>query len=438
MTDLYLGIDVGTSGVRTAVLDPLGLVVSSTKVPFATKQSEISDAGDWWHAVESCLTEQRSALGALGRSMTDISSIAVDGTSGSMVLVDRRLKPITPALMYNSAGFDAEEALIDGHAEEGSITRGGNSALARLLRLQSEDHDRRAHHVCMQADFILARLRGAGGVSDANNVLKLGYDPQTGVWPDWFQAAGVRIDILPQVYEPGQGVGTVSPVIAQRFGLAPDTCLHAGTTDSIAAFIASGADQVGDAVTSLGTTLAVKLLSNRRIDDASRGLYSHKLGQAWLVGGASNTGGGVLMDHFTLQELAEFGAQIDPSKSSGLHYYPLSRPGERFPINDPSLAPQLTPRPASRIAFLQGLLEGIARIEAECYAAMKSLGAPAPKRILTAGGGANNVAWTEIRNRMLPCSVGPAPQSEASVGAAMLGLPTAWSTATVPTTDNRL
>lgn len=422
MTALHLGIDVGTSGVRTAVIDALGHVVSSTKVGFATQQAGTSDAEYWWSAVEGCLTVQCAELRSQGHRAADIVSIAVDGTSGTMVLADQRLRPVTSALIYNSAGFDAEAARIDRHAESSSIARGANSALARLLRLQSDDQDGRADHLCMQADFILAKLRGAAGASDANNVLKLGYDPETGRWPCWFDAVGVRTEILPQVYEPGDRVDTVSSVIARRFGLAPATRLHAGTTDSVAAFIASGADQIGDAVTSLGTTLAVKLLSDRRIDDASRGIYSHKLGRAWLAGGASNTGGGVLLDHFTVPELTEFSARIDPSRPTGLDYYPLSRPGERFPVNDPGLAPRLTPRPASRVTLLQGLLEGMARIEADCYAALISLGAAAPRRILTAGGGADNTAWTEIRRRMLPCPVGLAAQSEAAVGAAMLGM----------------
>lgn len=64
----------------------------------------------------------------------------------------------------------------------------------------------------------------------------------------------------------------------------------AGTTDSIAAFLAAGVDAPGQAVTSLGSTLAIKLLSETRVDDARYGVYSHRLGDSWLVGGASNTG----------------------------------------------------------------------------------------------------------------------------------------------------
>jgi sugar (pentulose or hexulose) kinase len=53
----------------------------------------------------------------------------------------------------------------------------------------------------------------------------------------------------------------------------------AGTTDSVAAFVAAGITEAGQAVTSLGSTLAIKMLSENRVDDAAYGVYSHRLGQ---------------------------------------------------------------------------------------------------------------------------------------------------------------
>jgi hypothetical protein len=72
----------------------------------------------------------------------------------------------------------------------------------------------------------------------------------------------------------------------------------------------------GLGVTSLGTTLAVKLLSDRRIDAPNLGLYSHKLRKGWLVSGASTTGGGVLLQFFTLVQMTELSQHIDPQVPS--------------------------------------------------------------------------------------------------------------------------
>lgn len=72
------------------------------------------------------------------------------------------------------------------------------------------------------------------------------------------------------------------------------------------------------------------------------------------AGGASNTGGAVLRAHFSDAQLADLTDEIDVGRSPALGYYPLLRPGERFPVNDPQLQPRLEPRPDSDAEFLHG------------------------------------------------------------------------------------
>jgi sugar (pentulose or hexulose) kinase len=361
-----------------------------------------------------------TALRRQGIDPPEITRVAVDATSGTMVLTDAALRPVTRALMYNSGGFTAEANTIAQHAPNPHITRGTGSALARMLRLQSEDTEQRAVHMLHQADFIAAKLTGQGGWSDFNNALKSGFDPASKTWPGWASAAGVRTDILPKVKPAGAEVAPICAKWAAHFGMSEKTMIHAGTTDSIAAFLACAPLTSGAAVTSLGTTLAVKLLSPTRIDAPELGLYSHRLGDQWLVGGASNTGGGVLRHFFTVLEIHNLSEQIDPDTPSPLDFYPLLATGERFPINDPDLAPRLTPRPASDVEFLHGLMESMARIEARCYRAMEALGAPYPTLIYSAGGGGVNPVWTRIRKRVLGVEVETPNETEAAVGVALL------------------
>ncbi|MCK0094124.1 FGGY-family carbohydrate kinase [Yoonia sp. F2084L] len=420
MTTLSLGIDIGTSGVRTAVLDEIGAVVATARAPHVPQDLARIDAMGWWQAVKDCLKAQFAALDALGFQPGDIARIGVDGTSGTMVLTDSDLRPVTRALMYNSAGFDAEAAVIARHAPDVHITKGANSALARALRLQAEDTACKAVHLLHQADFITAHLLGRGGVSDDNNALKTGYDPETKAWPAWFADTGLNVDLLPTPVAAGAHIGPISPGIAQKLGLSADTQIHAGTTDSIAAFLAAAPLKLGAAVTSLGTTLAIKILSETRVDDPSVGLYSHRLGDFWLAGGASNTGGGVLAALFSAEQLAALSNEIDPTKQSPLDYYPLLKPGERFPINDPDHAPRMTPRPDDDVTFLHGLLESIARIEKQCYDSIAAQGGALPTVLFTAGGGAQNAVWTAMRSRVLGMPLQKADQTEASVGIARL------------------
>ena len=273
-----------------------------------------------------------------------------------------------------------------------------------------------------QADWIAAKLIGFGGFSDENNALKTGYDLETGGWPeDWFGKLGMRMELLPQVRPAGRTVGTVRRQICDRFGFSPGTQVAAGTTDSIAAFMASGASAIGDGVTSVGTTLVIKLLSDVPVTDVRRGVYSHRIFGMWLAGGASNAGGGALLRHFPLERIVELSERMDPDTDSGLHYYPLPQPGERFPVSDPGMQPVVSPRPCSDALFLQGLFEGLARIERSGYDALRELGAPLVANVRSVGGGAGNPALNRIRERTLGCPVSVV-STDAAVGSALIAL----------------
>ena len=270
-----------------------------------------------------------------------------------------------------------------------------------------------------QADWLAYHLHGKLGISDYHNALKLGYDVELLCYPDWLESHPYR-SCLPQVVAPGTPLGTVLPSVSQELGVATDCIVCAGTTDSIAAFIASDARTPGEAVTSLGSTLVIKLLSQTRVDDVRYGIYSHRWGDLWLVGGASNTGGVVLRHFFSDAELVSLSQQIDLTRSIDLDYYPLLTPGDRFPTNDPDLLPRLTPRPAQAIDFLYGLLTGIAKIEARGYELLSELGATPLSAVSTAGGGAKNPVWTQIRQQYLPVPIAISVHQDAAYGAALL------------------
>ena len=417
---LSLGIDVGTSGVRTAVLTTQGDVMPMARADHVPQNPDHIDAEGWWRAVQTCILRQMEIVRDEGFSPFDITGIAVDGTSGTMVLTDANLRPVTRGLMYNSSGFDAEAAIIARFAPDLHITRGSASAFARAMRLAAEDIDHAACHLLHQADFIAAKLIGQGGFSDHNNALKTGFDPETETWPDWAETCGFNPALLPDVGPVGGQLAPINPQVAAELGLSNSVVIHAGTTDSIAAFLACAPLKEGAAVTSLGTTLAVKLLSTKRIDDPEIGLYSHRLGAVWLVGGASNTGGGVLLDHFAPDQIKALSRLIDPTKPTGLAYYPLSKPGERFPVKDSDFLGCLSPRPKDDVIFLQAMLEGIATVEARCYREIEARGGGRPQQLFTAGGGSQNPVWTILRESELGMDINAATQSEAAIGSAKL------------------
>ncbi|WP_200260915.1 FGGY-family carbohydrate kinase, partial [Halorhodospira neutriphila] len=274
--------------------------------------------------------------------------------------------------------------------------------------------------VLSQADWIAGRLAGRFDASDESNALKLGYDPVARRWPAWLAGLELPPDALPRVHPVGTAVGGVTAAAARATGLPAGCRVATGATDAVAGFLAAGAAHPGEAVTSLGTTLALKLLSPVPVFAAEHGVYSHRLGEHFLAGGASNCGAGILARFFTPAALERLTPRLEPERDTGLGYYPLPCPGERFPRSDPALAPRLEPRPDDDARFLQGLLEGIAAVEAEGYRRLAELGAPPVGRVRTVGGGAGNPAWTRIRARYLGVPVAPAEETDAAVGAAYL------------------
>ncbi|MBT9611798.1 MAG: FGGY-family carbohydrate kinase [Burkholderiales bacterium] len=406
--NLSLGLDFGTSGARAQVIDTNGSVVAQAHCSYDLAQWQ-----SWLHA----LTWLLGTLPAPVRRR--IKAIAIDGTSSTVLLCDATNTPLHPPQLYNDGRARIEADRIAACAPSGHIAAAPTSSLAKLLHALQQPHTEPPGYFTDQASWLASMLTGKPGISDYHNALKLGYDVAALAWPTWMRPLNVGA-YLPQVVTPGTLLGAVAREVARKLDISPTCCVRAGTTDSIAAFIASGAGTPGDAITSLGSTLVLKLLSTKRVEDVRYGIYSHRLGSRWLAGGASNSGGAVLRQFFDDAALADLSRQIDPTYPSGLDYYPLPKTGERFPINDPHLAPRLTPRPANDVQFLHGLLEGVARIESQGYALLAQLGATPVKHVLSAGGGAKNEAWSKLRARLLGVPVTPALHGEAAYGAARL------------------
>jgi len=127
-----------------------------------------------------------------------------------------------------------------------------------------------------------------------------------------------------------------------------------------------------------------------------------------------------LRSFFSDEKMNALTEHLQPEKPTGLDYYPLIKPGERFPINDPQLPPRMSPRPQSDAEFFQGLLEGIANIEHEGYKLLSKLGAPYPTSVYTVGGGVINPKWTQIRAKILNVDMLEAKHTEAAYGSALL------------------
>lgn len=464
-TPRFIGFDLGTSGARVSIIEP------TTKQGYDEIYSQAitwndcgayDDADAWLGAVESLF---KGASEALDGGLASVKRICVSGTSASCLVVDRASQTVArPARMYdydilsNAASDEkkryAEKALrcIERHVPARHTARARTGSLAKLLGWAYESRWNHDEVLCHQSDFVSMRLMESCSPvkSDWHNCLKLGYDVRNKCWPGWMEAclldAGIAnpldedVGAIPmRVVSPGEPLGTIGKSMAQRLGLSEDAVLVGGTTDSNAAFFAAAGVRasLGTAVTSLGSTTAIKLLSRRYVEDADRGVYSHRFPSfdeegagedAWLVGGASNVGCAIFRAlGFSNDELAALSEKIDPMADSPLRYYPLVKVGERFPNADSNKKPVLEPVPDSRREHLHGLLQSIALVEMEGFQVLHDLGAPLPRVVHSCGGGSKNPTWTQMRRRILAQGLGvsdiqmeQAGNTEASYGAALL------------------
>lgn len=409
---LSLGVDLGSSGLRLALVDANGDLVSQIGSPYPGSFT----SPEAWRQGFITLIQQWPLTWR-----SQVAAIAVAGTSGTLLLCHddgSLLKgPAGQALAYHES-FPEQASTALGLAQ-GGLAASANGSLARALQLMQlaripwSDRNFRLRH---QADWLMGWLLGDWRWGEEGNNLRLGWDLIANSWSGsigdqpWAAA-------LPQIIPSGTCPGKLSQVAALQTGIGRECWVVAGSTDANAAVLAAS-PQEGDGITVLGTTLVLKQFVPKPLHGA--GISCHRLAGRWLVGGASNAGAGILLRFFSPDDLTELSRQIDPERTTGLSLLPLAAKGERFPVDDPELAPRLEPRPISDALYLQALLEGLTDIEVAGWQRFEALGAAPVKRVISLGGGARNPQWRRMRQRALGRPVLHRADASAAFGMALL------------------
>jgi sugar (pentulose or hexulose) kinase len=413
---LALGIDLGSSGLRLALIGLDGCADHRPLVEEAGPYPRAFIEPDGWREGLITLTQR------LPTELRErVKAIALDGTSGTLLLCrdDGSLAKGTlrQALAYHQCCADqaSAAAALAGAGPAASASGSLARALTLLAKaaVSGETGPWRLRH---QADWLMGWLLGDWRWGEEGNNIRLGWDLQQKDWRGRI-AAQPWSDALPSIRPSGAVLGRIAAGAATALNLPDDCMIVAGSTDANAAVLAAQPGE-HDGITVLGTTLVLKQWHDAPIE--APGVSCHRVADRWLVGGASNAGGGVLRRFFTDTQLRELSRQINPEHSSGLHLRPLPAPGERFPVDDPSIQPVLEPRPVSDALYLHGLLEGLARIEADGWQRLQDLGVRPVRRVISLGGGAMNPQWRRLRERRLGVPVLNRPGCTAALGMARL------------------
>ena len=422
---MWIGLDLGTQSVRALTVSDMGDVLGQSSQRLTSRREgprHEQDPEDWWRAVVFVC---RAALADLPASA--VRGVAVDGTSGTVLLCNSSGKALTPGIMYDDmrAKDEARRANEAGAAVWASLgyRMQPSWALPKLLwLLRQHPSVIPGARLIHQNDFINRRFSGHEVPSDSSNALKSGYDLIGEAWPhDVLDALGVPESVLPPVVRSGTQLGTVCAEAAEETGIPAGTPIIAGMTDGCAAQIGAGALEVGNWNSVLGTTLVLKGVTGELIRDPAGVMYSHRSPDGnWLPGGASSTGAAVLAKQFPGSNLDALSAQAAEREPASIIAYPLVSRGERFPFLAPDAEGFLLGDPVDEIDLYAALLQGVAFIERLCFDYLDILGAPIGGELTLTGGAARSRYWCQLRADILRQPIRLLENAEPALGMAIL------------------
>lgn len=422
---LWVGVDLGTQSVRAIAVTGTGEVLGSGTESLQSRRDgdrHEQDPEQWWTAVCAAL---RAALGGIDADR--VAGVAVDATSGTVLLTDGYGRAASPALMYDDTrAADHVEAVNQAGTEVWS--RLGYQrmqpawALPKLLWLLQERGAGTGVHLTHQVDFVNRRLVGHAVASDLSNALKSGVDLVAEDWPrEVLDALGVPEEVLPDVVRSGSRLGTVGRDAAEATGLPEGAVVVAGMTDGCAAQLGAGATTAGSWNSVLGTTLVLKGVTRDLLADPTGAVYCHRAPDGgWLPGGASSSGAGVVAREFAGADLDALTAAAAQRGTPRATAYPLVSQGERFPFVAPQARPFVLGTPRDEVERFDAVLHGVAYVERLCFDYLDLLGADVDGVLTATGGATRSRYWCQLRADVLGRSLDLPQNAEPALGMAVL------------------
>ena len=408
---MFLGLDLGTSGVKGVVVDDGQRVIASASAPLAVSRprdlwSE-QNPEDWWAAVETVVHGLRQTA---GRNWPGIKAIGLSGQMHGLALLDGAGRPLRPAILHNDGRAYAEaEALnrsLPGIGRIAGVPAMPGFVAPKLLWLQRHEPDvlAKARQLLMPKDDIRFRMTGsfATDMCDGSGALLL--DSGNRCWsPDIAEACGVSLNLLPPALEGCAVSGRLSGAVATSWGLPPGTLVATGAGDAAAGAIGAGAVEPGDAFISLGTAAQYFVVRDeyRPAPEHLIHTFCHGLPGRWFQMAALLNGAGALAWAAELLGAPDIGKLLAETEAAFTGLSPILflpyLSGERTPHNNPHAKGVLFGlTPASRREHVtQAVLEGVALSLADAQGYVAETGA-LPSAIAVNGGGSRSRFWMKI------------------------------------------
>lgn len=444
-----LGIDLGTSGVKTVLFDPHGTAVASSTSEYPLYQPRNGwaeqDPHDWWRAVQETI---REVLEKSGVGPEAVKSVGIAGQMHGLVMLDAQGHVQRNAILWCDGRTQAEcEEITYAVGADKLLSITANPALpgftaGKILWVRKHQPEvyEKCRHILLPKDYIRYKLTGefATEVSDASGMNLL--DVPGRCWShEILSALDIDPTLLGRMYESCEVTGAVTSVAAEATGLAPGTMVVGGAGDNAAAAIGTGVVSAGKAFTTLGTSGVIFAHADAvTIDPEGRvHTFCSAVPGAWTVMSCT-LAAGLSLQWFRNQfcaaeretaaamgidpyQLMTTEAEQSPVGANRLFYLPYLM-GERSPLLDADARGAFIGLSGihTKGDLIRAVMEGVAYSQRQCLDVFRRMGINVSD-MATCGGGGRSPFWRQILADLYGCPVKTVASPEGpALGAAIL------------------
>lgn len=410
---MYVGVDLGTSSVKTILADKDGNILKSVtkkydlllpKPKFAEQNPQ-----DWM-----CMTDE--ALAELLVDVDYVDGISFSGQMHGLVLLDENDNVIRPAILWNDQRTEKEcEYLNSEIGKEFLLKHTGNIALTGFtapkvlwVRENEPENFAKISKMMLPKDYIAYMLSGsfATDVSDASGTLY--FNCKDKCWSkEMLEILSVDESKLPKVYESYESVGELKQCYVEKYNLKNTPIVVIGGGDQAVGAVGTGTVTDKSCCLTLGTSGVMFVSSDKYFVDEKYGVHSfaHANGKYHMMSVMLNAAGAVNWFFEKVLQRTDYNVVTEQIKDieieNGLYFLPYLM-GERTPINDPNAKGAFIGLTLQHDAsdMFYAVLEGVAFAFRDSYEIFKDLGIEIPRLRVTGGGSAND-EWVQIISNVL-------------------------------------
>lgn len=444
---MFLGIDIGTSGVKAVLVDAAHAVIGQAISPLSVSRPHPGwseqDPAAWWAAVQAALDRLTKTH---PREMSAVSAIGLSGQMHGATLLDANNRPLRPAILWNDGRSAAECEALDKRADFRGI--GGNLVMPGFtapklewVRRHEPDIFVKVAKVLLPKDYVRLQLSGAAVSDMSDSAGTLWLDVGKRAWSEeLIEATGLKASQMPDLVEGTEVSAALRQDLAARWGMAKPPVIAGGAGDNAASACGIGAVKPGGAFLSLGTSGVLFVSTDRFRPNTQSAVHAfcHALPDTWHQMGVILSATDSLnwlaritgVEPGDLVREAEVAAEHGQGPSQVVFLPYLS--GERTPHNDASARGAFAglAHTDERADLNRAVLDGVAFAFRDCLDALTAAGTTV-ERMTAVGGGARSRLWLAILASVLerPIDVPMHGDYGAAFGAARLAMSAAGAPA---------